>query len=122
NVPAMVTTPSLCADPGETVCDGVDDNCDGAIDEGLRNACGTCGAPPVEVCNGVDDDCDGPIDEGGVCDTCVVEPEICDGFDNDCDLAIDEELTRGCGTDLGECTAGTETCAFGDWGGCTAVG
>src|SRR5690606_18748343 len=32
NVPAMVTTPSLCADPGETVCDGVDDNCDGAID------------------------------------------------------------------------------------------
>ena len=24
-----------CTDPGETVCDGVDDNCDTVVDEGL---------------------------------------------------------------------------------------
>ena len=28
------------------------------------NGCGTCGAPPAEECNGIDDDCDGVIDDG----------------------------------------------------------
>jgi hypothetical protein len=37
------TTSSLicCHDPGETACNGQDDNCDGSVDEGLLNACGT---------------------------------------------------------------------------------
>ena len=34
-----------------------------AIDEGQLNACGTCGDTPEETCNGVDDDCDGLMDE-----------------------------------------------------------
>jgi len=34
NRPAGVTGLTLCADPGETVCNGVDDNCNGTIDEG----------------------------------------------------------------------------------------
>ena len=46
-------------------CNGADDDCDGAIDEGTLNACGGCGAPPQEQCNGLDDDCDGAIDEAG---------------------------------------------------------
>jgi hypothetical protein len=64
-------------------CNGVDDDCDGAVDEDLRGeACGvgacqrrsTCagggwqacvpGAPAEEACNGADDDCDGEVDEG----------------------------------------------------------
>ena len=63
-------------------CNGIDDDCDTSIDEGLTrscaNACGTSGtqtcasgtytlctapAPPVETCNGIDDDCDGTTDE-----------------------------------------------------------
>jgi hypothetical protein len=28
------------------------------------NNCGGCGNRPIEVCNGVDDDCDGVVDEG----------------------------------------------------------
>jgi hypothetical protein len=53
-------------------------------------------APGEEICNGLDDDCDGFIDEDENnqpldCSTCVISPEICDGIDNDCDLAIDEE-------------------------------
>jgi len=66
------------------VCNGLDDNCDGAVDENLGSTtCGagacartvnncvggvppTCtpGTPTVEICNGLDDDCDGSIDNG----------------------------------------------------------
>jgi hypothetical protein len=107
----------LCVDPGETLCDGADDNCDGTADEGLLNDCGTCGTL-TEVCDGADNDCDGFIDEGDVCDGCTPEGEVCDNADNDCDDVIDNDLTRVCGTDVGECTAGTQTCTAGSWGSC----
>ena len=62
-----------CA-PVAEVCNGQDDDCDGAVDE-------DCGAPCVasdEVCNGEDDDCDGAIDEGwGVGEPCTVGEGAC---------------------------------------------
>ncbi|MBI2393620.1 MAG: VCBS repeat domain-containing M23 family metallopeptidase [Deltaproteobacteria bacterium] len=51
-----------CA-PSAEVCNGVDDDCDGAVDEG-----GVCCTPGAEVCNGKDDDCDGKVDEDEVCE------------------------------------------------------
>jgi hypothetical protein len=122
NRPAGITMSTLCTDPGETVCNGVDDNCNGVIDEGLRNACGTCGPVPAEICDGVDNNCNGAIDEGMVCSGCIPMSELCNNRDDDCDMRIDEGLTRICGTDVGECTAGTETCAAGVWGMCTGRG
>jgi hypothetical protein len=84
---------TLEAVPGIETCNAVDDDCDGATDEGVVNACGVCGAAPVELCNFFDDDCDGAVDEGATnaCGTCgALPPEACNSVDDDCDGTIDE--------------------------------
>ena len=60
----------VCSDGTPTnseACNGVDDNCNGQVDEGVKNACGSCGPLPAEACNGVDDNCNGVVDEGANC-------------------------------------------------------
>ncbi len=54
-------------EPADEACNALDDDCDGTIDEGLRNACGQCGPLEVEVCDDEDDDCDGEVDEAAEC-------------------------------------------------------
>ena len=124
-----ITTPSLCANPGDA-CDGIDNNCVLGVTDEVVNACGLCGAPPVETCNLSDDDCDGIVDEdglgggaGSICAGCTpVGQEACNNADEDCDGLIDEGITRECGTDIGVCEAGTETCVAGVFVGCDDVG
>ena len=73
--------------PVEEACNELDDDCDGQIDEGTRNACGRCGDVPVEQCNAVDDDCNGEVDDGdALCDgdrACVLGEcaQPCEGGD-----------------------------------------
>ena len=154
----LVDTPT-----GTEICNGIDDDCNGMIDDGLgpgqgigvecgsqagicqrgvtkcvggKIVCDTVSMPQPETCNGVDDDCNGIIDDGvfpGVGDTCVcpgLDPakvgvgvckagrkvckgtagivcegcilpgaEICDGKDNDCDGIAD--TTAMCPTGFG---------------------
>ncbi len=44
--------------------------------------------------------------------------ERCNGRDDNCNGHIDENLVRGCGSDVGVCVAGTESCTGGAWGEC----
>ena len=88
-----------CEPPAE-ICNGMDDDCDGVVDNGVLNACGGCGELPEETCNGADDDCDGGIDEGvtNACGACgPVGQEICNGIDDNCDGQVDEGVSNACG-------------------------
>ena len=127
----------------DNTCNGIDDNCNGQVDEGYVAAATTCGvgacsaagqltcqsgkavntcspgtpAANDNTCNGIDDNCNGQVDEGfvsatttcgvGSCastgvqqctngqliDTCTLytsTAELCDGLDNNCNGQIDE--------------------------------
>jgi MYXO-CTERM domain-containing protein len=88
--------------PGNTeVCDGVDNDCSGAVDEGLRNTYyrdtdGDGHGDPSRTTT----DCEAPLDYVEVGDDCdddefFVHPgrtEVCDGLDNDCSGGVDEGL------------------------------
>ena len=112
-------------DPGATpmaeVCNGLDDNCNGAIDEGISCTPGCTPTSPTDLCNGIDDDCDGAFEEddpdvGEPCGTsdmapcqfgqnvcvggtivCVgaIDPaaEQCNGLDDNCDGVPDDQAT-----------------------------
>ena len=93
-------------DPQDEVCNFDDDDCDGQIDEGVRNACDDCGVVGAEVCDGLDNDCNGVVDDGEVnrCGGCGETPiEVCNGRDDDCDDRLDEGVFNACGAcgDLG---------------------
>jgi MYXO-CTERM domain-containing protein len=120
------------------VCNGIDDNCNGQIDEGVSNMCPRSDDPnnadnklgtgarhcAVEVCNCIDDDCDGQIDEGfapnacGGPGCCAPPAEICNGLDDNCNGNIDEGFNVG----MSCVNNGVGACKRGGITACTANG
>ncbi len=105
-------------------CNGVDDNCDGRIDEGLvapspTQVCGVsasatrpeCTTSVVVSCTGGAWKCAFPA---GVCGTsCAATAETCDGLDNNCNGLLDENvavLGQPCASDLGLPPPGDGVC------------
>ena len=115
-VTCNITMPGAMPQP--EVCNGLDDNCNGAIDEGISCTPGCVPTDPFDECNGIDDDCDGAFEEddpqvGMPCGTssmspcqfgmnvcvggaivCVgavdPNPEQCNGVDDNCDGIPDD--------------------------------
>ncbi len=107
------------------MCDGLDNDCDGMVDEGYdvdADGYTTCGSDPANPgtrptpTRADCDDTEAAINPGAM--------EICDGLDNDCDGSIDPGCdcttgaTQACGSGIGACMPGTQTCVDGAWGAC----
>ncbi len=108
-VPSCDVGVGACLKSGVRKCGG---NC--CVNDG-NVACVAlvAGAGTTEICNNLDDNCNGQIDEGNVCTTCQPTVETCNGLDDDCNGALDNNLVDvglPCGSDEGECSAGTTAC------------
>lgn len=147
------------------ICDGIDNDCNGIIDDALTDVGGTCGTsslypcslgtkqcvngaivcvgavePGIEYCNGLDDDCNGKVDDNpvdsrascghptvGACQSGIqtcnagaimctggIEPKVetCNGIDDDCNGIVDDNIAT-VGSACGPSNAAP--CRFGTW-------
>jgi hypothetical protein len=104
-------------------CDGIDNNCNGVVDEGMDDTDddGTADCMDTEECDGLDNNGDGRVDEGfadddGNGEADCVGTEACDGVDNDGDGEVDEGYDAD-GDGYTQCGSDTEAADCDDTDG-----
>jgi len=124
--------------PGPEICNGLDDDCNGLVDEGLETSCydGPAGTDGVGLCRAgvsqcVQDSLTGAYGMSACQGEVLPAPEVCNALDDNCDGQVDENLTQSCydgplysidpvtKLPMGVCRPGTQTCTEGNWGPCT---
>jgi len=114
-------------EPSSDICDELDNDCDGDVDEDclcVQDEIRDCGSD-LGVCNAGTQVCvDGRWSICYGASYAASGDETCNGKDDDCDGEIDEGcgcvhgVVQGCGTDVGLCEKGEQTCESGSWGEC----
>jgi hypothetical protein len=120
------------ASDGRGVCTPGTQTCEGTAEFRHFGPCTGGTVPSIELCDGLDNDCDGEVDEdaldGNGCGECVFAETACDGVDDDCDGLVDEDLVNSCGLcpplpcytepyeEPGDCEASSRNCdGTGPW-------
>ena len=103
-----VTTCVGWVGPGAEVCDGLDNNCDGTVDNNVPNLGQSCGVNQLPCTPGVSACVNGTlVCQGGA----QPKPETCNGIDDNCNGVVDEaplsdapaQGQNGCWTLPGNC-------------------
>jgi hypothetical protein len=100
----------------EGLCDGLDNDCDGVVDETLSNV--PLISNQLGICQGAFKECRGNmgyVDQYDQITGYLIDDTTCDGVDNDCDGKLDESVDLMLlEKQLGLCEGFKEVCALAD--------